>query len=185
MVLLRKLWYRLFPIKKYLRDNHYNIYDDPITAPYIITITILKGEFAGAIVGFETLPSDEDVPHLILKSRLIYSRDGYDFTNTHRWYKIAVQIFEDEYKNALDNYNRLKREVLNDETDEFGTDYFEESITQRNIYKKGSAISKKRVFSRQKRKTSISGDAGLHSKVQPPTDHGSDTDIFGGKGRDI
>lgn len=171
MALLNSLWYSLFPIRKYVRDTHYQVLDN---TDYILAIKVIKGKYKGS-VGFDILSYEDG--KIVLKSKFI---DGnWDFTNDKKWCIIGSEIFFEEYRNALENYRRIKQEVLNDDADDgLGTDYSEESFPQRTVYKKGSTVPKRRVFSRQKRKATLSGNERLHSKVQPPANHGSDTDIF-------
>jgi hypothetical protein len=177
-MLLKKLWYKIFPIKHYVRDVHYKIFEGEESS--VFTIKLLKGEYKDAVIGFEIVYTDEDSPRVTLRSRVVYSPDGKNFTDTMKWYNISVQIFDDEYKEMIEKYHRVKQEATRDEDDR--TDYFEESFEERTLSPQGHSLSQRRVFSRQKRKTSVPRNERFHSKIQPPADHGSDSDIFGGKG---
>lgn len=191
MDLLKKLWYKLFPIREYVKDIHYSVLECQDTDVCFLTIQFLKGQYRGAIVGFCAEYTDEDTPQLVIKPILLKHRIGGSFwewddiIHTTKGYEIVMKIFANEYQIATQNYKRVRKDVLNDETDDLGTDYFEEPVAQRTLYKKGSATSKRRVFSQQRRKTPLSGNERLHTKIQPPADHGSDTDIFTTERRDI
>jgi len=172
--LLKKAKYKFFPIKEYINGIHYNTDYSTSELDYILVINIIKGPYENSVVGFETV-TNEGEGRLILKTRLIVG--DYNFTSDKEWCIIASDIFQKEFESAMENYKKLREEVLNDEDDR--TYYFEESAPQRTVYTKGDSVPKKRVLSRQKRKIAISGDSGIHSKVQPPANHGSDSDIFG------
>jgi hypothetical protein len=121
------------------------------------------------------MSTNEGNPQLQIVPRFTF--DYLEMKMTSDMYQVATDIFEREYRTALENHERIRQEVLQDEDD--GAGYFEESFENGTIHAKSGSISKRRVFSTQKRKTRVPGDAAVHTKIQPPADHGSDTDIFG------
>jgi hypothetical protein len=173
VLLLKKLWNKFFPIKKYYPLKHYVISDND---QGFLIIDIIKGPWKGSTVAFETVLEDPyGAIGLTLKTKLL--KGDYDFTSDPNWCIIAADIFEYEWGESLKNYQKLREDILEDDTDRI--DYFEEFVPQRTVYKKGNSAPKKRILSRQKRKNSVPRDSRIHSKVQPPSDHGSDSDIFG------
>jgi hypothetical protein len=174
-MLFKKLWHKLFGIKRYIRDVHY-ILDSFSPPEAIFTINIIKGPFKGAQIGF--IPDAGDPYRLAIRT-VYYNFDigNRDFTTDSDWCIIAEQIFKQEYDTAIKNYTETRKEILTDEDDR--TDYFEEPFPQRTVRTKSGSISKKRVLSRQKRKTGTSRSDGSHHKVQPPANGGIDQDITG------
>lgn len=173
--MFKKLWNKLFGPKIYLRGVHYTL-EDNVYANHIFTIKLTKGPYKNALVGFVSDPSDSI--NLAVKTELLNKEYGdVDFTLNDDWCIIAEQIFNNEFALAIKHYCAVRNEIITDEDDR--TDYFEEPLPQRTIRKEGSSLSKKRVLSRQKRKTGISRNTSTHNKVQPPANGGIDPDITG------
>lgn len=174
MLWIHRLWNKFTRITVYKRDKHYKILDSD---QYILEVIITKGPHVDQHIDYTILLTDEDYTRAQIIPR--FTLDDGEREMTDGMYNIAYQIFSKEYKTALDNYNRLKQEILQDEDDR--TDNIEESDAERTVSPQGNSLSKRRVFSTQRRKTRVPRDAAIHSKVQPPADHGSDSDIFGGE----
>ncbi len=182
MVLIKnwilKRFHKLNPDKPLVEDKDYVICDHDNL--YILKIKLLNNEFHDAIVGFIV---DETIEYqgyaLPIKSVLVKPSiiNPIDFTSSEKWCILGPQIFENCFIKVSHNYKLLREEILSDENDR--TDYFEEPVPQRTVYKKGTSVPKKRVFSEQKRKNSVSRDSISHSKVQPPANNGVDPDILG------
>lgn len=56
--------------------------------------------------------------------------------------KIAKEIFNDYMARVIDRHNQLHREVLNDNTEDSRTDYFEEPVDERRVCPPSTSISK-------------------------------------------
>ena len=138
---------------------------------------ILKGPYRDTIVSIKNIRIGDD-QGLILFDPTVKetSWKNHNFTLDKNFDIIVGKMFYNLIEESLNNYKEIREQVLINEDD--GTDYIEEPTPQRTVYEKSSSVSKKRVFSRQKRKDTLPGSKRLHSKIQPPTDHGSDSDIF-------
>jgi archaellum biogenesis ATPase FlaH len=112
--LLKKAKYKFFPIKEYINGIHYNTDYSTSELDYILVINIIKGPYENSVVGFETV-TNEGEGRLILKTRLIVG--DYNFTSDKEWCIIASDIFQKEFESAMENYKKLREEVLNDEDD--------------------------------------------------------------------
>ena len=69
-----------------------------------------------------------------------------DFLVTHHCgetpREIVREIFMDFMKRAIDRHNQLHREVINDQTEDSGTDYFEEPADERRVRPPRTSVPK-------------------------------------------
>lgn len=56
--------------------------------------------------------------------------------------RVTEAIFQVLLMNAIDNYNELHREILNDNTEDCGTNYFEEPVDERRVRPPSATVSK-------------------------------------------
>ena len=141
-----------------------------------LVIQIERGVYKYTVFTIRNIRIGEENVVIFDREVIMTHWDGHDFTKDNFFDKILAGIFYDILEKSIKNFEQTKEEILKDEDD--GTDYFEESTPQRTVRAKGDSVSKKRVFSRQKRTSGVSRTDRVLSKVQPPSDHGSDTDIF-------
>jgi hypothetical protein len=173
---LKQKWNNYFH-PKYELDVGYKIVTEHLEQ-YNLAIQILKGPYEGAVFGYKNITMLDD-------GRISFDPIGIEapagkgsgFTSDEKFGIIAGDIFVDCLEHAIGNYKDVRKEILNDE--ENRVDYIEEPFEERIVRKKGNSVPKRRVHSRQKRKTRFPGDSGLHSKVQPPAHRGSDPDFTG------
>ena len=171
--LLQKMKNKLFPIKKYVLNEHYKMnYDHEERFPMVIQV--LKGEYKDITFAYDALHIADD-DKLAYTIKVIESPATGDFTSDPKFVTMSTDIFASVIEAAFSNYKEVRSEILNDEDDR--TDYFEELTPKRTVREKSSTVSKKLVFARQKRKASVSTDTRLHSKVQPPAERGGSEDI--------
>jgi hypothetical protein len=149
------------------------------------TYTIEKGPYRDTVFTIENVRIGDEAGSfeagLILFDRKIIfgGWTKHDFTKDPFFDTIVDRIFQIELRYCINNYANVRKEVLADEDDR--TDYIEEPVAKRTVRKKSNSVPKKRILSKQKRKTNISGSKRVLSKVRPPNDHGSDSDIFSSK----
>lgn len=172
---IRRMKNRIFPISKYVLDDHYKMnYDHGDRYPMVVDI--LDGTFEGTTYAYDRVRIVDD-GRIDFEIKVIEAPLGadYDFTSDAKFVTMTRDIFASIIEASFKNYKEVRSEILNDEDDR--TDYIEEPTPKRTVRTKGASIPKKRVSARQKRKAGVSRDARLHSKVQPPAERGGGEDI--------
>jgi len=146
---------------------------------YYLPVTIIKGPHKLATFSFENVAWHqmiiEGVRSMVATYDIKCLNTKASRIEKTKMKKIAEAIWTDYAAFMVENHNKLKEEVLKDETEEYADDEYRDDYNQefagpRGVRKTSDASPVARVRSTQKRASAPPSDQGLLPEVQPSTD---------------
>lgn len=171
-------------LKEYFGFIEYHINEHYVPATeyqknFYLPVEIIKGPYGGVVFSFENVNWNRVVDGSGERMVASYNINIIEGRVNKKFRNVADDIWADYAAFIAENHNKVKEQVLKDDTEEYPdeeyrTDHIEEFVTPRGIRSKGTALPTSRIRTRQKRTTTSGGNQGLHSKLQPPANKDSD-----------
>lgn len=177
-------------LREYFGWFEYQVHDHYIPAVdfqdrYTLPVTVIKGPYSGLTFSFENVNWNRVIEaggeRMVATYNVKFIVKGLRNAalTYERFRPKADEIFTDYMAFIVENHNKLKEQVLKDNTEtypdeEYRTDDIEEFSHPRIVHKEGIAVPTSRVRTKQKRTSASRRDHGVLSKVQPPTNKDGD-----------